>query len=218
MSPATIPALAPAAPEILLAVASMALLMFGVFRGDKASNTVGWSAVVALAVAAIMVMAGPAERVVTFSDMFVVDGFSRFVKVLVFLASALAIIMSMGYLDREKVNRFEFPVLMLIAALGMGMMVSANDLISLYVGLELQSLSLYVLAAFRRDSLVSAEAGLKYFVLGALASGMLLYGSSLVYCFTGTTNFDSLGTLRDCVSGGRTGVQGLRRAVPYVDA
>lgn len=195
MSPAMIPALAPAAPEILLAVASMALLMFGVFRGDKSSNTVGWSAVGVLVVAAIMVMAAPAERMVTFSDMFVMDGFSRFVKVLIFLASALAIIMSMGYLDREKVNRFEFPVLMLIATLGMSMMVSANDLISLYVGLELQSLSLYVLAAFRRDSMVSTEAGLKYFVLGALASGMLLYGSSLVYGFTGTTNFESLGVL-----------------------
>ncbi|RMF10456.1 MAG: NADH-quinone oxidoreductase subunit NuoN [Alphaproteobacteria bacterium] len=195
MTPALIPSLGPAVPEILLAVAAMALLMVGVFRGNGASNLVGWLSVAALGVAAVLTLGLPGERVLTFSNMFVVDGFARFVKVMVLMSSALAIIMSMNWLDRENINRFEYPLLVLLAALGMAMMVSANDLISLYVGLELQSLSLYVLAAIRRDSAVSTEAGIKYFVLGALASGMLLYGSSLIYGFTGTTNFDALATL-----------------------
>src|SRR3546814_20240511 len=104
-------------------------------------------------------------------------------KVLALAGTALSIIMSLGYVERENMNRFEFPVLMLLAALGMLMMLSANDLISLYVGLELQSLALYVVAAFRRDTLRSTAAGLKYFVLGVLASGMLLYGSSMIYGF-----------------------------------
>ncbi|MEX1147114.1 MAG: proton-conducting transporter membrane subunit, partial [Sphingomonadales bacterium] len=195
MTPAMIPALAPAAPEILLAIAAMAFLMVGAFRGNRATDLVSWLSVLTCGVAMIFVIAAPAERVLTFADMFVVDGFTRFAKVLVLGASALAIVMSMGYMNRENINRFEYPILILLAALGMIMMVSANDLISLYMGLELQSLCLYVLAAFRRDSLVSTEAGLKYFVLGALASGMLLYGSSLIYGFTGTTNFETLATL-----------------------
>jgi NADH-quinone oxidoreductase subunit N len=104
-------------------------------------------------------------------------------------------VMSLGYIEREQMARFEFPVLLLFATLGMMLMISANDLISLYVGLELQSLALYVIAAFRRDTIRSTEAGLKYFVLGALSSGMLLYGSSLIYGFAGTTKFDGLATL-----------------------
>ena len=195
MTPAMIPSLSPAAPEILLAVASMALLMVGVFRGKSGSNTVAWLSVLTLGLAIVLVLGLPSARTVTFSHMFVVDGFARFVKVMVLFASALAIVMSMNYLDREKINRFEYPLLVLLASLGMIMMVSANDLISLYVSLELQSLCLYVLASFRRDSMVSTESGVKYFVLGALASGMLLYGSSLIYGFTGTTNFDSLAAL-----------------------
>ena len=127
--------------------------------------------------------------------MFVVDPFAGFVKVLVLIGSALAIVMSMGYLKREKLQRPEFPVLILLATVGMMLMISANDIISLYVGLELQSLALYVLAAFHRDTIRSAEAGLKYFVLGALASGVLLYGATLVYGFTGTTSFDKLAAL-----------------------
>ena len=116
-------------------------------------------------------------------------------KWLVLLGSALAIIMSINYNERENIQRFEFPVLILFASLGMLLMVSANDLMSLYVGLELQSLSLYVIAAFRRDSTKSSEAGLKYFVLGALSSGMLLYGASMIYGFAGTTQFDKLASL-----------------------
>ena len=121
-----------------------------------------------------------------------VDGFARFMKVLTLVASAAALILSFDDLRRTQTLRFEYPVLVLLATAGMLMMISANDLISLYVGLELQSLSLYVLAAFRRDDARSSEAGLKYFVLGALSSGMLLYGASLIYGFTGSTGFDAI--------------------------
>ena len=134
-------------------------------------------------------------RATTFEGLFVVDKFAGFMKVLVLLGSTFAIVMSMGYLQREKLRRPEFPVLILLATVGMMLMISANDILSLYVGLELQSLALYVLAAFHRDTIRSAEAGLKYFVLGALASGILLYGATLVYGFTGTTNFEKLATL-----------------------
>jgi NADH-quinone oxidoreductase subunit N len=124
-----------------------------------------------------------------FGGLFIVDRFGVFFKVLVLAGSSLAIVMSMDYIEREGMSRFEFPVLMLLSTVGMLLMLSANDLISLYLGLELQSLALYVVAAFRRDDLRSTEAGMKYFVLGALSSGMLLYGASMVYGFTGTTAF-----------------------------
>ncbi len=181
-----------AAPEIFLAVAGMALLMFGVFRRGQGVRAVAWLTVLALVVAFVLVWVAPDATDTAFGGMFVADRFAAFLKLLVLLASALAVIMSLDYIEREDMARFEFPVLMLFATLGMLMMVSANDLISLYVGLELQSLALYVVAAFRRDSLRSTEAGLKYFVLGALASGMLLYGSSMIYGFAGTTAFAGL--------------------------
>ncbi len=180
------------APEVLLAVAAMALLMVGAFRGERASRLISWLAVLALGLAVFLVLGAPTTRMVGFAGMFVVDAFAIFMKLLVLLGSALAIVMSLGYMREERLERFEFPVLILLATLGMLMMVSANDLISLYIGLELQSLALYVVAAFKRDSTRSTEAGLKYFVLGALSSGMLLYGASLVYGFTGSTNFDDV--------------------------
>jgi NADH-quinone oxidoreductase subunit N len=132
------------------------------------------------------------EPVLAFGGLFIVDSFASFMKPLVLLGAALAIIMSVDYIEREKFARAEYPVIMLFATLGMMLMISANDLIALYVGLELQSLSLYVAAAIRRDSVRSTEAGLKYFVLGALSSGMLLYGASMVYGFAGTTTFVGL--------------------------
>ena len=185
----------PVLPELILACLSMALLMYGVFRGDKAVGSVSWLAVAALIIAGIAMSTLPDASQTAFRGQFIVDHFARFMKWLVILGSALAIIMSMNYNEREGINRFEYPVLILFAALGMLLMISANDLISLYVGLELQSLSLYVIAAFRRDSTKSSEAGLKYFVLGALSSGMLLYGASLIYGFAGTTRFDALAAL-----------------------
>ncbi|HJS33210.1 MAG TPA: NADH-quinone oxidoreductase subunit N, partial [Alphaproteobacteria bacterium] len=181
-----------ALPELFLAVAGMVLLMYGVFRGDASTNVVSWSAVAAFAIAALLIPSGAGGRAEAFGGMFVVDRFGAYMKLLVLLGSALTLIMSMDFNRREGIVRFEYPVLFVFATLGMLMMISANDLIALYIGLELQSLSLYVVAAFRRDSIRSTEAGLKYFVLGALSSGMLLYGASLIYGFSGTTDFGIL--------------------------
>ena len=184
--------LAPVVPEIFMALAAMALLMLGVFRGDGSTRSVAWLTVVALAITFVLVLDAPTDGEPTLAGMFVSDPFAVFVKCLVLIGSALTIVMSLGYIHREAMARFEYPILLLLATLGMMMMVSASNLISLYIGLELQSLALYVIAAIRRDSLRSTEAGLKYFVLGALSSGMLLYGCSLMYGFTGTTSFAGL--------------------------
>ncbi|MEE9195202.1 MAG: NADH-quinone oxidoreductase subunit NuoN [Alphaproteobacteria bacterium] len=181
-----------ALPEVFLALSTMALLMIGVFRGDGSTRTIGWLAVAVTVVAGIVVVgtsAGPGDA---FGGMFIADAFSRYAKILALGGTALALILSLSYIEHEDLARFEYPILILFACLGMMMMISANDLIALYIGLELQSLALYVLAAYRRDSLRSPEAGLKYFVLGALSSGMLLYGASLVYGFAGTTGFEGI--------------------------
>ena len=190
-----VPDLLPALPELWLAGAAMLLLLIGVFRGNDGPRLVSWLAALSLGVAFVLLFAVPEGRHVTFAGMFVTDAFGTLTKTLVLLGSAVTILMSLDYIRNEGMERFEFPVLIVLATLGMMMMISANDLISLYVGVELQSLALYVLAAFRRDSVRSTEAGLKYFVLGALSSGMLLYGCSLIYGFTGTTNFETLGAL-----------------------
>jgi len=212
---APFPDLWPALPEIVLALSGLALLMLGVFRGDTSTRTVAYIAVVALLFAAVLSMGYGTGRAVTFNGLFVMDAFGVFVKVLVLLASSLAILMSLSYLEREDMRKPEFPILMLFATLGMLMMVSANDLMSLYVGLETQSLSLYVIASFRRDSAKSSEAGLKYFVLGALSSGMLLYGASLVYGFAGSTSFDKLAAL---FAGGEHPSPGLIVGLVFVAA
>ncbi|MBF0560677.1 MAG: NADH-quinone oxidoreductase subunit NuoN [Alphaproteobacteria bacterium] len=188
-----LPNLVPALPEILLAVAALGLLMVGVFRKKDATGFVGGLAVAALVVAGIVeVNLARVPVVTTLGGMFVLDGFAVFVKALVLLAAVLTAIMSLSWLRQEKLGQFEFPVLLIFATLGMMMMVSANDLMALYLGLELQSLSLYVLAAYHRDNLRSTEAGLKYFMLGALASGLLLFGASFIYGFTGATGFDAI--------------------------
>jgi NADH-quinone oxidoreductase subunit N len=181
-----------ALPEVWLAASGMALLMTGVFLGDRATRLVLWLALGALAVALVIVVDRAEVQAVAFGGLFVTDGFAAFMKALVLIGAAVTLVMGLGFLRREKLERFEYPVLIVFATLGMLMMVSANDLISLYVGLELQSLALYVVAAFQRDSLRSTEAGLKYFVLGALSSGLLLYGASMVYGFSGTTSFGVL--------------------------
>ncbi len=186
--------LEPALPEIFLAVVAMALLLVGAYRGDRSTRLLSWAAVLALIAAAMMTISlSPAKgRILLFADMFSVSLYTAFAKVLVLGASAVSLVLALGYNEREGIARFEFPVLILTATIGMMMMISAHDLLALYLGLELQSLSLYVVASFRRDSVKSTEAGLKYFVLGALASGMMLYGASLIYGFTGTTNFVQL--------------------------
>jgi NADH-quinone oxidoreductase subunit N len=159
------------------------------------TERIAWLSVLAVIVTGVLLLWAPSTGTQTaFQGLYVVDQFARFLKILVLLGSALTIILSLDYVARENMRRFEFPVLLLFATLGMMMMLSANDLIALYVGLELQSLALYVVAAFQRDSERSTEAGLKYFVLGALSSGMLLYGASMVYGFAGTTSFAGLAT------------------------
>ncbi len=177
-------------PELLLAVGAMILLIGGVVGGDRSTPVVSWLGGALLAVAGWLVFtAAPATA---FHGAFVVDGFARFVKLLILIGSALCILMAQEFFGLEGKQRFELPILMLLATLGMLLMVSASSFVALYMGLELQSLALYVLAAFNRDSLRSTEAGLKYFVLGALSSGMLLYGISLVYGFTGSTEFAAI--------------------------
>jgi NADH-quinone oxidoreductase subunit N len=182
---------AAALPEIFLVVMAMALLLVGVFLKRHALQRVFYASLGVLVITFLLVATGT-DRTEAFEGLFVVDAFARYMKLLVLLGSAVSLVLSLRYIERENMARFEFPVLILFATLGMMMMISADDLIALYIGLELQSLSLYVVAAFRRDTLRSTEAGLKYFVLSALASGMLLYGASLVYGFTASTDFTQL--------------------------
>ena len=189
-----LPVILPALPEIFMACAAMALMMVGVFvRPEGAYRTVSNLAMLVLAVTGALVLYGGGGTQPALFDLFLVDDFAVFMKILILIGSLIAIVMSDGYVQREKMDRFEYPVLIVLATLGMLMMVSANDLISLYIGLELQSLSLYVIAAFQRDTVRSTESGLKYFVLGALSSGLLLYGCSLVYGFSGTTSVQCAG-------------------------
>ena len=183
---------AAALPEIVLALAAMALLMLGVFRKSDATGLVTYGALIALAVTAVLVVAGGPEEAEAFEGGMLIDTFARVMKVLALFGSAVALVLSVSYMKRDGSQRFEYPVLVLLATVGMMLMISASNLIALYMGLELQSLALYVLASFKRDSARASEAGLKYFVLGALSSGMLLYGASLIYGFTGSTEFPAI--------------------------
>jgi NADH-quinone oxidoreductase subunit N len=186
------PVISPAIPEILLALGAMALLMFGVFRRKTTVGAVNvWTIVLLLIVAALEIWL-PGDKLVTFGGSFVVDAFAKFMKVLSLIAAAAVILLSLHYFRREGQERFEYAVLILFSTLGMMVLVSAADLIALYLGLEMMSLALYVLAASNRDSVRASEAALKYFVLGALSSGMLLYGASLIYGFTGTVTFSGI--------------------------
>jgi NADH-quinone oxidoreductase subunit N len=188
----TLASLVPVLPEIILAVGAMALLMLGVYRTPRTETLIDVLSIILLVVAAVAVVLLPAGRLVTFGGSFVVDDFARFLKILAIGGSAAAILMSIDYDRSENQQRFEYSVLIVLSTLGMLMLISAADLIALYLGLELMSLPLYVVAASHRNSLRSSEAGLKYFVLGALSSGMLLYGASLVYGFTGTVSFNGI--------------------------
>jgi NADH-quinone oxidoreductase subunit N len=179
-----------ASPEIAMALGAMALLMIGVLGGENRTRMIFRGTLVLLGlVFVLLVSAVNHEKVIGFAGAFTLDEFAVFSKLLIVLSAGLVLLMSMQVLHSSGLERFEFSVLLALAVLGMMMMVSASDLISAYLALELQSLSLYVMASFNRDNLRSTEAGMKYFVLGALASGMLLYGASLLYGFSGTTNF-----------------------------
>jgi len=183
--------LAPAYPEMLLAVGTLVLLLAGVVINKERSILVSYGAILLLFVVAALLLMAPAEGVL-FNGVFIADSFARFMKVLVLGGSAFTLLMALPRAEETGTHKFEFAILVLLATLGMMAMVSANDLMSLYVGLELQSLALYVLASFKRDDARSTEAGLKYFVLGALSSGLLLYGASLIYGFTGHTNLSEI--------------------------
>src|SRR5215212_2508309 len=179
-------------PEIILTVAALALMMAAAWMGDKSARLLTWLAMAALA-GACFATPGIADRGGTaFDGLFVGDSFAAFSKILIYVAAAASLVAASGWFSRDRDYRAEYPVLILLSAVGMGMMVSAGDLLTLYVGLELQSLAAYVLASFLRRDTRSAEAGLKYFVLGALASGILLYGISLLYGFTGSTMFGDI--------------------------
>ena len=179
-------------PELILAIYAIAALMAGAFGGkDDLAGPINWTTAAVLAGLAAMVGFGSGTET-AFNGAFVADGFAGFAKVTTLLGAAAILALSQGYMQRNALLKFEYPVLIALAALGMMVMISAADLMTLYMGLELQSLALYVVAAFRRDSARSTEAGLKYFVLGALASGLLLYGASLVYGYTGATKFASI--------------------------
>jgi NADH-quinone oxidoreductase subunit N len=181
--------LLPALPEMVLAVGAMVLLLVGTFRATRKTTAIDVAAILLLVAAGCIVVLLPGGKLISFGSSFVLDDFARFLKLLALAGSATAILMSFGYLAVENQARFEYSVLILLSTTGMMMLISATDLIALYLGLELMSLALYVVAAINRDSVRSTEAGLKYFVLGALSSGMLLYGASLVYGFTGTISF-----------------------------
>ncbi|MDO7656467.1 MAG: NADH-quinone oxidoreductase subunit NuoN [Paracoccaceae bacterium] len=185
-------------PEVVLASFAMLALLFGVSTGkDKVAPLLVWTTAglfVALALVIGFSQDGPAQA---FGGMFQDDAFARFSKVMILLSSASVLVMSRTYMERRGLLRFEYPVLVALSVVGMMVMVSAGDLMSLYMGLELQSLALYVIAALRRDSVKSTEAGLKYFVLGALSSGLLLYGASLTYGYAGTTLFSGITTTLD---------------------
>jgi NADH-quinone oxidoreductase subunit N len=179
-----------ALPELVLSIVGMAILLFGVLRKGENTFLASMFTLGGFLLAAILVVSR--NPGIGFHGQFVVDPFSLFMKELLLAGAALALILSLDFNRQEGLSRFEFPVLMLFAVVGMMIMASASNMMTLYLGLELQSLSLYVLAAFARDDLRSTEAGLKYFVLGALASGLLLYGISLVYGFSGTMDFAEL--------------------------
>ncbi len=176
-------------PEILLAVYAMAALLFGVYTGkDKMAPMILWATAAVFVALALLIMGGSGANA-AFDGAFIDDEFARFAKVVILLSAAAILVIGQDYLAKHDMLRFEYPILIALAVTGMMMMVSSGDLMSLYMGLELQSLALYVVASLRRDSLKSTEAGLKYFILGALSSGLLLYGSALTYGYAGTTVF-----------------------------
>lgn len=189
MTPELSASLALLTPELILAVGAMVLLMIGVYSNSRSSTLVTTLAVLVMAAAAAWLLFSVGEGK-AFGNSFVVDPFARFMKVLTLAGAAVTLVMSVGFAKAEKFDSFEYPVLVMLSSTGMLLMASANDMIALYLSFELQSLALYIVAAINRDSLRSSEAGLKYFVLGALGTGMMLYGISLVYGYTGSIDFN----------------------------
>jgi NADH-quinone oxidoreductase subunit N len=195
--------LLPVLPEMVLAAGAMLLLMVGAYRGPQTTSLVSGLAVCLLVLTGVIELWLPAGKLTTFSGSFIVDDFARFLKILTLIGSAATLILSAEFLADPSRRIFEYSILVLLSSLGMMVLISAGDLIMLYLGLELMSLALYVVAASNRDNAKSTEAGLKYFVLGALSSGMLLYGASLIYGFTGTVSFAGI------AAGAKTGSVGI---------
>ena len=193
-------------PEIILSASALVLLMVAAYGGDRAARLASWLAIATFAGAAFAVPGIGDAGGTGFGGLYIADSFAAFSKILIYIAAAVSLVAASGWFGRDGDYRAEYPVLILLAAVGMGMMVSAGDLLTLYVGLELQSLAAYVLASFQRRDNRSAEAGLKYFVLGALASGILLYGISLLYGFTGSTLF---GDIAQAIGAEKASAEGL---------
>ena len=203
-----------ARPEIFLAVATALLLLYGVLRGEVAAAFISVAASIALLVTAVLLFM-PYREGTAFANLFITDRLTTTMKALVLVGAAISILMSRAYFERVRAWRFEYPLIVSLATLGMMLMISANDLMSLYVGLELQSLALYVIAAFHRDSIRSTEAGVKYFVLGSVASGMLLFGASLIYGFCGGTSFVQIS---QALLGGKSGEIGTVIGLVFIVA
>lgn len=190
-------------PELILTAGGLLLMLVAAFGGDGTARVVNWLSVLTLAIAGVAISTSVAHGPIAFDGLVRADAFSAFAKALIYGAAAAAILLAPRFFLTDGKERPEYPVLILFSSIGMGMMVSAGDLLTLYVGLEMQSLAAYVLASFMRQDGRSSEAGLKYFVLGSLASGILLYGSALLYGFTGTTAFDGIAVaMADGVSNG----------------
>ena len=190
-------------PEIFISLAIMFLLILGVFK-KKSSDIIHYLSIISLLITGILILNNPSDTIITlFSGSFIIDNLSSFMKSLTILGGAIILLMSKKFLKLSKIFLIEYPILILSSILGMMVMISSNDLMVFYIGLELQSLALYVLASFNRDQLKSSESGLKYFVLSALSSGLLLYGCSLIYGFSGSTNFD---VIADTVSSNNYGL------------
>jgi len=196
------------APELLLASQTIVVVIMSLLvKGEKQADVMRWIAIAMLVAFALVGFVLGRPQGVAFNGLLKVDDFGHYAKLIIGLTAALALVFTKSYFKAEKLDRFEFSILMIYAVLGMSIMVSANNLLALYIGLELQALSLYIMAAFNRDSLRSSEAGLKYFVLGALSSGLLLYGTSLIYGFTGHLDFTSIASVIE-TGGLNTGLVG----------
>src|SRR5579875_3754085 len=203
-------------PEVILSTAALILMLVAAWGGDKAAKVIAWLAIACFIAAAITVPGTHGPQSLGFNGLFVSDSFAAFSKIGIYIAAACALVAATGWFGRDGDYRAEYPVLILLSGVGMGIMVSAADLLTLYVGLELQSLAAYVLASFQRRDNRSAEAGLKYFVLGALASGILLYGISLVYGFAGTTLFSGIAEAYRAVAAGTPAYYGLMFGLVFI--
>ena len=181
------------APEIFLIVTAIGYLLVGAIQGNKATNVLCWSAILCFAISAVLLIYTSWDTYFVLGGVLVNNAFSNLIKLIILLGLIVSTALSTQYLYQERLARHEYPVLLILAGVGMMFMVSANNMLALYMGMELQSLSLYVLTAFQRNSVRSGEAGIKYFILGALSSGLMLFGISLIYGFSGSLDFQLIG-------------------------